>query len=97
VWVAPVLAPMLCAGTLMALGVALLGPGRGLGPLPLALLGTGALLMIGSFVQQTPSPELPLDFVPHWFNWPLYAAGEGLWLLALWRLWRQPISTKEGR
>jgi len=83
VWVAPVLAPLLSAATLVALGLALVRAAARLQLALLALLGVGALMLIVCFVQQTPSAALPLGFVPERFNWPLFAAGEGLWLLAL--------------
>ena len=106
-WVGPVLAPCLSSLTMLLLMCLLFYfHGKNISVrfsrMEWILLSAGALIVIGSFVQdyllwiQQREPvagnDLFADFktyVPTSYNWSLFLAGEALVLLAMARLWHR--------
>jgi hypothetical protein len=101
VWASPVLAPVICSVTMMALaGILFFYSSKNysvnLSRLQLWLLIIGSLLTLISFMQNyvalaysTPAKKLQEavnQFVPKNFNWLLFCAGEAVILFAVWDL-----------
>jgi len=106
-WVGPVLAPVINSLTMICLAVLILVAGARPGHARLSgwewiLLIGGSLITIGAYVSdylafsmKTGGPWITAgvtaDYIPHHFNWFLFAAGEALFFIALYLFWKREL------
>ena len=78
-WVGPVWSPVVVALTMIVCGLIALGRGIRARPRDAAAILTGAAIIFAAFIwdfKNTMSGGMP-----HPFNWPVFLAGELIWLI----------------